>query len=82
MGKIIDVAGVQEALDRAARDARHGPRDIRAGRFVHREASAAKLASRSSQTRNRSGRAVAQSKGDGHCGTFASARAVGRISEA
>lgn len=38
MGKIIDEAEVQDALDRAARDARHGPRDIRAGRFVHADA--------------------------------------------
>ena len=38
MGKIIDVAEVQDALNRAARDARHGPRDVRAGRFVHRDA--------------------------------------------
>jgi hypothetical protein len=35
MGRIIDVREVQRALDRAARDARHGPRDVRAGRFVH-----------------------------------------------
>jgi hypothetical protein len=35
MGKIIDVAEVQKALDRAAHDAKHGPRGIRAGRFVH-----------------------------------------------
>ena len=34
MGRIIDVAKVQEALDRAARNALHGPRDVRAGRFV------------------------------------------------
>jgi hypothetical protein len=38
MGKIIDEAEVQDELDRAARDARHGPRDIRAGRFVHADA--------------------------------------------
>lgn len=35
MGKIIDVAEVQDELDRAARDARNGPPDVRAGRFVH-----------------------------------------------
>lgn len=38
MGKIIDVAEAQDALNRAARDAKHGPRDVRAGRFVHRDA--------------------------------------------
>lgn len=38
MGKIIDVDEVQRELNRAARDARHGPRDVRAGRFVHRDA--------------------------------------------
>ena len=35
MGKIIDVREVQRELDRAARDARHGPAAVRAGRFVH-----------------------------------------------
>jgi hypothetical protein len=35
MGKIIDVEEVQRELNRAARDARHGPPDVRAGRFVH-----------------------------------------------
>jgi hypothetical protein len=35
MGKIIDVREVQKELNRAARDARHGPADVRAGRFVH-----------------------------------------------
>lgn len=34
MGKIIDVDKAQEALDRAARNARSGPADVRAGRFV------------------------------------------------
>lgn len=38
MGKIIDVAEVQDELNRAARDARHGPPDVRAGRFVHANA--------------------------------------------
>jgi len=38
MGKIVDVQEVQELLDRAARDARHGSSDVRAGRFVHRNA--------------------------------------------
>jgi hypothetical protein len=35
MGKIIDVREVQRELDRAARDAKHGPAAVRAGRFVH-----------------------------------------------
>jgi hypothetical protein len=38
MDKVIDVQEVQDELDRAARDAKHGPADIRAGRFVHRNA--------------------------------------------
>jgi hypothetical protein len=38
MGKIVDVEEVQDALNRAARDAKHGPSDVRAGRFVHRDA--------------------------------------------
>ena len=41
MDTIIDVAEVQDALDRAARDARHGPVDVRAGRFIHASAKAA-----------------------------------------
>ena len=32
---IINIQEVQAALDRAARDARNGPADVRAGRFVH-----------------------------------------------
>ncbi len=39
MARIIDVAKAQEALDRAAHDAVHGPRDVRAGRFVAGDAS-------------------------------------------
>jgi len=38
MGKIIDVREVQRELDRAARDAKHGPAAVRAGRFVHASA--------------------------------------------
>ncbi|NJO24286.1 MAG: hypothetical protein HC868_16930 [Sphingomonadales bacterium] len=34
MGKIIDVDKAQEALDRAARNARRGSAEVRAGRFV------------------------------------------------
>lgn len=39
MTRIIDVSKVQEALDRAAHNAVHGPRDVRAGRFVAGDAS-------------------------------------------
>jgi hypothetical protein len=39
MARIIDVAKAQEAFDRAARNAVHGPRDVRAGRFVAGDAS-------------------------------------------
>jgi hypothetical protein len=39
MTRIIDVSKVQEALDQAARDALHGSRDVRAGRFVAGDAS-------------------------------------------
>lgn len=37
MGKIIDVDKAQQALDRAARNARSGSADVRAGRFVLRD---------------------------------------------
>jgi hypothetical protein len=40
MTRIIDVNKVQEALDRAARQAVHGTHEVRAGRFVAGEASA------------------------------------------
>ena len=40
MGKVIDVDEVQDELSRAARDAKHGSRDVRAGRFVAGAASA------------------------------------------
>jgi hypothetical protein len=40
MGKVIDVREVQDELNRAARDAKHGPADVRAGRFVAGAASA------------------------------------------
>ena len=40
MARIIDVDEVQKALDRAARNALHGSRDVRAGRFVAGGASA------------------------------------------
>lgn len=45
MGKIIDVDKAQEALDRAARNARSGPADVRAGRFVLRDARRGRIAS-------------------------------------
>ncbi len=35
MDTIINVQEVQAELDRAARDARNGPANVRAGRFVH-----------------------------------------------
>ena len=35
MDTVLDVQEVQQQLDRAARDAKHGPPDIRAGRFAH-----------------------------------------------
>lgn len=38
MGKIIDVDKAQEALDRAARHAQSGSAEVRAGRFVLRDA--------------------------------------------
>lgn len=38
MGKIIDVDKAQEALNRAARNARSGSAEVRAGRFVLRDA--------------------------------------------
>ena len=44
MGKIVNVREVQKELDRAARDARHGSADVRAGRFVHRNANGGHLA--------------------------------------
>lgn len=34
MGTVLNIHEVQQHLDRAARDARHGPTDIRAGRFM------------------------------------------------
>jgi hypothetical protein len=47
MGTMLDVCEVQAELDRAARDAKHGPADVRAGKFVHQEV-VAKMASRQS----------------------------------
>jgi len=44
MRKIIDVDEVQAELDRAACDAKQGTADVRAGRFVHRDAAAGKVA--------------------------------------
>lgn len=43
MGKIIDVDKAQQALDRAARNARSGPADVRAGRFVLRDARSGRI---------------------------------------
>jgi hypothetical protein len=36
MTKVIDVDKVQEALDRAARNAKRGSSEVRAGRLVYR----------------------------------------------
>jgi hypothetical protein len=54
MTRIIDVSKVQEALDRAARDALHGPRDVRAGRFVAGDASVSLPRGKSRPRRSRS----------------------------
>jgi Holliday junction resolvase-like predicted endonuclease len=40
MSTVLDVQEVQRELGRAARDAKNGPADIRAGRFVHGNAMA------------------------------------------
>jgi hypothetical protein len=40
MDRILDIHEVQERLDEAARDATHGSAEVRAGRFLHQEASA------------------------------------------
>jgi hypothetical protein len=40
MPRIVDVSRVQAALDRAARNAVHGSREVRAGRLVAGDASA------------------------------------------
>lgn len=45
MAKVVDVDKVQRALDRAARNARRGSTDVRAGKFlVERDAANGKLA--------------------------------------
>ena len=41
MDTILNVHEVQDELDKAARDAKLGPADVRAGRFVHQNAMAA-----------------------------------------
>jgi hypothetical protein len=38
MRRIIEVDEVQRELDRAARDAKQGTADVRAGRFLHGDA--------------------------------------------
>jgi hypothetical protein len=58
MARIIDVDKVQEALDRAADNALHGSRDVRAGRFVAGDASVSLPTGR---RRVRKPRAAAQS---------------------
>jgi hypothetical protein len=52
MDTIINVQEVQAELDRAARDARSGPVDVRAGRFVHK--AAAKMGGGNLQRRSES----------------------------
>ena len=54
MARIIDIAKAQEAFDRAARDAVHGPRDVRAGRFVAGDASVSLPHSKPRPKRSRS----------------------------
>jgi Flp pilus assembly protein TadG len=47
MPKVIDVSRVQDALDRAARNARRGSSDVRAGKFlVGRDAATGRFAER------------------------------------
>jgi hypothetical protein len=41
MDTVLDIREVQQQLDRAARDAKDGPPDIRAGRFTHGDAATA-----------------------------------------
>lgn len=38
MTKVVDINTVQQALDRAARNAKRGSSEVRAGQFVHRNA--------------------------------------------
>ena len=60
MDTILNVHEVQKELDKAARDAKHGSADVRAGRFVHRWAMDATLTAsergRTSSSRNRPAR--------------------------
>jgi hypothetical protein len=57
MGRIIDVEKVQEALNRAAHNAKHGSRDVRAGRFVAGAASATQPKGKQGPTRRAGGAA-------------------------
>ncbi len=53
MSKVIDIDEVQQALDRAARDAQRGAADIRAGKFLaRRKAASGKLAQARDNTRS------------------------------
>jgi hypothetical protein len=54
MTRIIDVSKVQDALDKAARDAVHGPRDVRAGRFVATDVSVSLPSDKPRSRRSRS----------------------------
>jgi|1185.fasta_scaffold03327_3 hypothetical protein len=54
MRRIIEIDEVQRELDRAARDAKHGTADVRAGRFAHRDATTGKVATSKELRRPRS----------------------------
>jgi hypothetical protein len=58
MGKVIDVHEVQDELNRAARDAKHGPADVRAGRFVAGAGSASQPTGERERTTRRVGGAA------------------------
>jgi hypothetical protein len=52
MSKVVDVDKVQRALNRAARNARHGSSDVRAGKFlVGRSATSGQLTTARDSTR-------------------------------
>ena len=70
MGKVIDVHEVQDELNRAARDAKDGPADVRAGRFVARVADARQPKRGEGPTR--------QVSGTHKPGRFSTGRAAGK----
>jgi hypothetical protein len=63
MGRIIDVDKVQEALNRAAHKAKHGPADVRAGRFVAGAGSAGQPKGERERTRRVGGAARKTQRG-------------------